>query len=163
VGKRAAERRRTNTTTESGAPVTTVDDVVQINAAMIADARVPAPDPDPDWHPIALMQWEAAEQSGQRLFYEPSDWAYLFLLCNELSLELNEKVIGFSERDGEVIYAVQPMAGAKLAAIMKGFTALMVTEGDRRRLRLELERGAVTPDQSTKPADILAFRQQRLG
>lgn len=31
------------------------------------------PQPDPDWHPIALMLWNAALESGQADFYESSD------------------------------------------------------------------------------------------
>lgn len=160
--KREAERRRTNKTTESGVP--NAAEVVQINAATFEDLRVPAPEPDETWHHVARMQWDAALESGQRVFYEPTDWSQLYFLCDQLSQELQEKVIGFSEKDGELVYATQPMVGAKMTAIMKGFASLMFMEGDRRKLRLELERGAVNPvGLEHEPGTVLDFRKSRLG
>jgi hypothetical protein len=162
IPKRSDERRRTNKTTESGAP--SQAEVVQISDRTFEDSKlVPAPEPNEDWHEVARMQWDAALSSGQRIFYEPTDWAQLYLLCEELSLEMQEKVIGFSEKNGELVYASQPIVGAKITALMKGFASLMFMEGDRRKLRLELERGAVKDPAQTKPGDVVAFRKSRLG
>ncbi|MBZ5869598.1 phage terminase small subunit, partial [Escherichia coli] len=47
--------------------------------------NVAIPEPDPGWHPIASALWRAASVSGQSAFYEPSDWAVLFSLMDDLS------------------------------------------------------------------------------
>lgn len=140
IPKRESERRRRNTTTESGVS-NAVDKLVVDPAVMDDTSMVPAPTPDPNWHPLARMQYEAAKRSAIRELYEPTDWAQLFILCDQLSQQLEEQVIGFTPT-GEVIRATQPMNGSTLAAVLKGFAALLFTEGDRRRLRIEVERQA---------------------
>src|SRR5690348_13422300 len=43
------------------------------------------PDPDPEWHPIAAQLWWALLESGQADFYQSSDWALAFSICDDLS------------------------------------------------------------------------------
>lgn len=83
---------------------------------------------DKEWHPIAKRVWDAAKTSGQADFYQNSDWAMLYSLCDDLS---------YYKKSGK-------RSSQMLAAIMAGLTSLMLTEGDRRRARLELE--APTPE-----------------
>lgn len=85
--------------------------------------RVPAA--DREWHPIAKRLWNAAKRSGQSRFYEPSDWLMLFSLCDDLSYYKTRNV----------------RSGQMLQAIMSGLTSLLLTEGDRRRVRIELDDG----------------------
>ena len=42
-------------------------------------------EPDPDWHPIAIRLYESVRTSGQADFYQDSDWAMLYSLCDDLS------------------------------------------------------------------------------
>lgn len=125
--KRAAERRRVNkpaageVTSAPGAPV------------------VEVPPADEGWHPVARRWFDSLALSGQSRFYEPSDWGTAVTVAETLSRELKPQVVGTTE-EGEPIWAEVPIRGASLNAILKAMTGLMVTEGDRRRSRLELER-----------------------
>lgn len=92
-----------------------------------------------DWHPVAKMWFRSLGSSGQSAFYQQSDWATAFVLAESISRELSPQpmIVGKGE-DATVEMVSLPPKGASLAAWLKGFTALMVTEGDRRRLSLEL-------------------------
>ena len=64
-----------------------------------------------DWHPIAKRIWKAA-----------SDWAVLYSLMDDLTYYKNS-----AKRSGQM-----------LQTIMSSLTSLLLTEGDRRRLQVEL-------------------------
>jgi hypothetical protein len=81
------------------------------------------PDPDPEWHPIALMLWTAALESGQADFYESSDYAWLWNICEELDQYKR------STKRSSMMFA----------ALNQAFEALLITEGARRRVRIELQ------------------------
>jgi len=82
------------------------------------------PDAPDDWHPIAKRLWESMGESGQSRFYEPSDWAVAFSLMDDLSYYKNG-----AKRSGQM-----------LQTIMSSLSSLLLTEGDRRRLQIELAR-----------------------
>lgn len=90
-----------------------------------AAADVTAPNPDPDWHPIALMYWASFAESGQVRFWEPSDWVAAFDAMEEITQYKNA-----GRRSSQM-----------RAAIDSILARLAVTDGDRRRLRIELTRG----------------------
>jgi hypothetical protein len=127
VPKRSSQRRRHN---KPATPVT--------KAA--AAKKPPIPRADPNWHPAAKRFYRALAKSGQAKFYEPSDWQLAWLIAESLSRDLNPQFVGIPERTGEPVYAVVPLKGASLAAYLKAMSALLATEGDRRRMGLELER-----------------------
>lgn len=81
--------------------------------------------PDPDWHPIARMLWDGAMTSGQADWYQNSDLAVLYSVCEDMSMYKDSKY----KRSGQM-----------LQTIMSTLGDLMMTEGDRRRVRLELQR-----------------------
>lgn len=91
-----------------------------------------------DWHPIAKRLWKAMQESGQARFYEPSDWA-----------------VAYSLMDGLSHYKAQSrQSGQMLQTIMSSLTSLTLTEGDRRRLQIELvdaegDAGVSTPGAET--------------
>lgn len=131
---------------------------------------VPQPKADPSWHQIAKDLWEAMHASGQRLYYEPSDWRVAYLLCEQITRELEPRFVGFrKEQTGETAsglpvmedvahYERMPVTSGTLSALLKGFEKLMVTETDRRKARVEIERGAVlenAPEQDTIAATRL--------
>ena len=76
-----------------------------------------------DWHPIAKRLWKAAGESGQSILYQPSDWAVLYSLMDDLTYYKNG-----AKRSGQM-----------LQTIMSSLTSLLLTEGDRRRLQVELD------------------------
>jgi hypothetical protein len=97
------------------------------------------PKANPKWHPVAKRWYLSLAQSGQSWWYQASDWATAELLAEEMSRCLRPQYVGYNEVTGDAIYADRPL-GNSLAAILKGAGVLMATEGDRRRLRIELER-----------------------
>jgi hypothetical protein len=126
VPKRSTQRRRVNKETQPKKSTGAV--------------HVRVPKVDPKWHPAARAWFRSLAASGQSKFYEPSDWASAWLIAESISRDLKPQVVGIVEETGEPVFAVIPMKGASLAAYLKAMSALLVTEGDRRRARLELER-----------------------
>lgn len=148
IPKRDDERRRRNK------PVVETT-VVEADV----DPEYVVPEADPKWHPIASQWYLSLAQSAQAEFYQPSDWATAYILAESISRDLNPQFVAVSETTGEAIYERIPMKGASLSAYLKGFTALMVTEGDRRRARMEIEREQPAP---AKVASLAEKRASRL-
>ncbi len=91
--------------------------------------RPGAPVADPDWHPVIRQWWEALVASPQtREFYVESDWGFAYYLAARESINLSQS---------------RPSAQAS-AIFVAAQADLLVTEGSRRRLRIELERGMTT-------------------
>lgn len=80
-------------------------------------------EPDTTWHPTATMLWESVLSSGQADYYQNSDLAMLYHVCEEMS------EYKFSNRK----------SANMLHEILQTLGDLLVTEGDRRRVRLELQ------------------------
>lgn len=102
-----------------------------------------APKPDPDWHPIATMLYTSLGRSGQSDWYQDSDWAYAYMVCDELSVYKSSE-----KTNGQV-----------LATIYSAMSSLLVTEGDRRRVAIELE----SPPKNEKKASDFAMERYRNG
>ncbi len=133
VPKRSDQRRRRNKTTSD-----------TDKAAGAKTVKVPAA--DRSWHPIAKSLWASLATSGQAEFYEPSDWAFAFSLMDDLSY-----IKKAQERD-------ERRPAQMLQTVYTAFERLLVTEGDRRRVRLELERGG-EPD--VDPAKVAIMDEYR--
>lgn len=117
VPKRSSERRRRNADSKP--------DVVTLKGV----GRVEAKPADEKWHEIARDWYESLAQSGQALFYEPSDWAAARFVASELS-----------------VYCRTPAklrSAVKFASLWTSMSDLLTTEGERRRVRLEIERDPV--------------------
>lgn len=140
--KRSVERRRRNR--------------VDVESVVVAGPVEP-PAASEGWHPVAVQWFEALKQSGQAVFYEPSDWALAVVVAESISRELNpQPVVVGRGADAEVVMVSLPPKGASLAAWLKAMTSLLVSEGDRRRMRLELERGEGEPGEVTDLAEVRA-------
>ena len=109
--KRSEERRRRNA-------------VQGLERAATPAVKVRPPAASKDWHPAARRFYRDLARSGQASFYEPSDWSVAWLLAERMTRLLNDD-------------APNPAAWAALDAAMG---RLLATEGDRRRMRLELVR-----------------------
>lgn len=134
VPKRSDQRRRTN---KDGRPP----------EKAAAGPRPAAPDPGEDWHEIARDWFVALSRSGQSAYYEASDWATARYVAQAMSKNLS---------DGK-------FSAMLFASVMSAMSSLLVTEGDRRRLRLELERvRPVDEDGEAATATVLDL-QSRLG
>lgn len=152
IPKRSEERRRRNKD-ETGL------DLERVDIAQLASLDVEIPVADPNWHEISKMMWDSLKRSGGSIFLEPSDWAVAYLLCESISRDLSEQVVGITE-SGEVIKSEIPLKGASLTAYLKGFASLMMLEGDRRRLRVELNREKNLEDAANSPA-VSSISQKR--
>lgn len=129
---------------------------VPVEQAEGAD-EVEIPAADPEWHPVAAQFYAALAKSGQSVFYEPSDWALAYALAESMSLEFKPQPV--VDKDGNVTWVRFPPKGASLAAWLKGMTVLLVGEGDRRRVRLELQRQA--PEGGDDDADVSELAEYR--
>jgi hypothetical protein len=147
VPKRSSQRRRTNTPAAGEPKVAPGGTVVEVPAA------------DPDWHPVALRWFESLGGSGQSAFYESSDWMTAFVVAESMSRELKpQPVVVGTGRDAKVEMHAQAPKAASVAAWLKASAALLATEGDRRRVALELTRGKVEEE---GPADVAHLNDAR--
>jgi hypothetical protein len=122
IPKRSTERRRTNK----------VPGLEQVAVA----GPVKVPPAVRGWHPLARDWYKSLALSGQARYYEPSDWQTARLLADQMSRLLN---------------AEDPNA-SMLNAIIQASRDLLTTEGQRRRLRLELTREVATSDPAADAA-----------
>lgn len=105
------------------------------------DVRVPHG--DGAWHPNAKRLYDSLRTSGQADFYQNSDWAYAYFLCDEISAYLNATGRGRS--------------AVMFASLLTGIDKLLATEADRRKARIELQ---APPEEST-PAAVVAIDSYR--
>lgn len=136
-------------------------------------SKVTLEEPVDAWEPLTLAYWEAFKRSGQSVYYEPSDWMTAYALMEMLDrwLKPQEVKVGQigSGRDegagGDVRYVFEPKIVATpagvITAILKGMTSLMATEGDRRRLRMELERESLKNQGGEIPAGVGDISKKR--
>ncbi len=115
VPKHSEDRKRRNAPASSS-PV--------VESVVIPAGEVVVPEADANWHPIALRLWDSLALSGQSKFYEPSDWALAYSLMDDLTY------YKFATK----------RSGQMLASIYAQMSSLLITEGDRRRIGIELAR-----------------------
>lgn len=100
-------------------------------------------------HPIVTEMYESMTQSASVKYYEPTDWQFARLAL----YTLNQELIA-AQHNGK------PVGAMKLTAINQMLSALLLTEGDRRRARLEIERAPA--EASGKVLDVTDMLKQRL-
>lgn len=89
-----------------------------------------------DVHPLAKDFYESLAISGQSRYYEPSDWQRARVMIWSLSKMLD------SGRPSAML----------IAALQKDMADLLVSEAERRRVRMEISRGV--PDTSERDARV---------
>lgn len=100
---------------------------------------VEQPPPQDHWHEIAKNWYESLAESGQAIYYEPSDWAAAQYAAEVMTRNLNSGKFS-AQLFGSVWTALQD---------------LMTTESSRRRLRLELERNSAANTEKSAAAIVL--------
>lgn len=115
---------------------------------------VTIPEPDPSWHPIALLVWDGLITSGQSQFYQNSDWAFAYSVCEDLSMYKRPHL----DRSGNEYVK---RSGQMLQTIYSALERLLITEGDRRRVRLELT--TPEPDEDAATVTVMADYKAGLG
>lgn len=104
------------------------------------DEPVEVPEADSTWHRKAIEWYEALIKSGQSHWYEPSDWAKARLIADALSQYLDDVDAGPAfDENGRPLTARFANA-ATLKVLFSEMASLGVTESDRRRMRIEIER-----------------------
>lgn len=86
------------------------------------------PEADTDWHPWVADFYGSFQQSGMQAYFQQTDVAALQLACRLLNREVVEKG--------------RPSA-MFLAETMKMLDGLGITEGERRRIKIELDQPTV--------------------
>lgn len=111
------------------------NDADKVETAVVDEAKVYGDALEGEHSDQASRFWEALRRSGQAQFYEASDWAAAELQVLAIDQFVNKP------------------SAMLLSAIQSGNAALLVTEGDRRRMRLELERA---PDEVADESSTVA-------
>jgi len=116
VPKRDSERIRRN---KPDVPMATIH--------AIGAVKVPELDLE-DPHSIVVELWQGMVDSAQSKYFEPSDWAFARMTLHFANQQI--------QKGGRV-------NGQVLATVASMLSNLLVTEGDRRKVRVEVERTEV--------------------
>lgn len=109
-------------------------------------------------HPFVVEFYESIRQSAQSNYYEPSDWQFARLTMYTLNEELNA-VYQSGDNKGKK----KPLGVMKLQVINQMMSTLLLTEGDRRRVRMEIERNAGPTAEGGKVLTMADHFKQVLG
>lgn len=131
VPKRSEERIRRN------APEIPIDRVDMSGPVHMPDLNIAGA------HPMVSDLYYSLAESGQSQYYEPSDWQVARLLCYIINDMLSQ-----TKLSAQMVMAVSSLFGD-----------LMMTEGSRRRLRMEIEReaGKSTSKEDAASAQVIAM------
>jgi hypothetical protein len=93
--------------------------------------------------------YESLKKSAFAKYYEPSDWEYARLACF-----IMQRIVSTNRPSAEMFKALQT-----------ALSNLLVTEGDRRRLRIEIARAAEKPAQTAEEehmAEVIGMYQKQM-
>lgn len=133
---------------------------MDVSKGMLMPAEVPKP--KAEWHPIAKRLFESLSKSGQVHWFQESDWAVAYSLCDDLSRYKRQEDAAERTRriaedwdktagplsEAERVERGYPVSrprvasygsAAKMDVIYRQLQRLLVTEADRRQARIELE------------------------
>lgn len=131
IPKRSDQRRRRNASSQ-------VDSVAVAGPVDVPKLALT------DVHPIAADMYRSLTESGQSRYFEPSDWQRARLMCEMVSRLLNAGKLS------SMLYT----------AIQQDMNSLLFTEGERRKVRMEIERGAAdTSEQDARVSQMAAYRR----
>lgn len=141
IGKRDEERVRRNVPEN---PTETIQVIGPVDIPELGDMSY-----DGETHPLIEEMYESMKKSAAVKFFEPTDWQFARLAL----YTLNQELIAAKQWG-------KPIGAMKLTAINQMLSALLLTEGDRRRARLEIER--VGNAQGGEVVDVTTMLRQRL-
>ena len=142
IPKRDEERIRRNIPED---PTVTIQAIGVVEIPELGDVSF-----DGETHPLITDMYESIKQSAAVKYYEPTDWQFARLALHTLNAELVA-----ARQQG------RPIGAMKLTAINQMLSALLLTEGDRRRVRLEIERAPASKE-TGKVLDVTDMLKQRL-
>ena len=132
IPKRSSERIRRN---KLEVPI---DKVSVIGSVSVPDLGIDDP------HSITVDLYQSLRNSAQSRYFEPSDWAYA-----KFCLTFADKLLKSARPSGPVLATVHSMMGD-----------LLVSEGSRRRFRVEVERSS--GENEAEVLDIASLFKLRL-
>lgn len=118
VPKRSSERERRN---KPDYEITTVDIDGDV---LMPELGIENP------HPIVADLWDSLGMSAQQQYYEPSDWQFA-----RFTLHFANQLLWTSRPSAQMFQGVT-----------SALSDLLVSEGSRRRLRMEIERNKASAD-----------------
>ena len=129
---------------------------------------VEIPNPNPEWHHICRWAWDSLATSGMEDFYQNSDWMYAYIVLDELNgyltpsidREGSKKASKEAGYDVVVRYPERKLSGMTFTAIMSALSNLGMTEGDRRRMRIELTDQAPEDEGATVLSIVKNLKEQ---
>ncbi len=110
---------------------------------VIGSVRVPKLDIE-NPHPLVTDMYDSLKDSAQAKYYEPSDWQHARLTMYLMNDMLQKPKI----------------SAMMLSSVIQMMTPLLMTEGDRRRVRMEVERTPSGP--GAEVVSIADVYRQRL-
>jgi hypothetical protein len=156
-------------------------EIVNVDELLVGDVEIPVA--DEEWEGLTKAFWESFKSSGQVIWMEPTDWMTAYALMEVLDRWLKPQEVKVGEKEtAELIEEGIPgesppvylegkeyifeekivaMPGGVLNSILKGLSALMATEGDRRRLRIELERKRRLDEALGNDPKVVSITQNR--
>lgn len=162
--KKDAERRRRNKNPDGIAT-----EIVNVDELLVGEVEIPVA--DENWEPLTKQFYESFKASGQVIWMEPTDWMTAYALMELLDRWLKPQEVKVGEyrpgvqEGGQVEYVFEeklvPMPSGVMNSLLKGLAALMATEGDRRRLRIELERKKRIDEALSNDGTVVSITQKR--
>ncbi len=114
----------------------------------VPDKPTEAPYPALDtWTDIVKLVWNSLPESGMSRFYTPSDWAFGYAICDALNTASTA-----------IVASIGGVSVNAMLACLSSLSRLGITEGDRRKLRIELQ--AMAAENDTKIAIMANYRKQ---
>lgn len=154
IGKRSETRIRRNPAKDAG-----------ITTAPGAE-NVVMPEPNDEWVDWVWEWYVSLAESGQARYYEPSDWMVAYTMAEWMNDLQQDHYLGMRDAgrgEQEVVYGRKPMNAGEISAFLKANAVLGATEGDRRRLGIELQRGDAGEPSQTSGQSARARAAERLG
>lgn len=118
MGDRGPVPARSDQKVRRNLPDTPIATITAIGPVEIPDLGIP------NAHPMVRDLYESMKTSAQKVYYEPSDWQYA-----RITLHFVNRLLKSTKPSAQMLASVNQM-----------LTSLLLTEGDRRRVRIEVER-----------------------
>lgn len=93
---------------------------------------------DPEWNKVAKWFYSACRGSGMSVFWEQTDVALIYYVAESMSRNL----------------AAGKFNAMHYASVISSMSDLGITEGSRRRMKIELDRGIASDGESETDAAI---------
>jgi len=95
-----------------------------------------------NWHSVAKRIWESFDSSGQVEFWQNSDWAFAFWICDQISDYQNSARRSAQQMD----------------TLVRATERLLLTEADRRKARIELQHPSLEEEEDASVTAVADYK-----